>query len=345
MKPHSHCEPRYANGHEIAAAGNALSRAAVAAGIRLRRLARCLRVMCLFLDLTGHLRLLRVMAGSGNVRLLRRRPLVLFKYLHVNYLAANLGREERLAMLVNHYASLARLFRTSFLHRLFDEGQLLWRRTSPEGDYAIVLTFPRGGHDFEGEMRLEFRCGDALLYMMTATLVQGTFLRRDCGQALLITNVQGARGCFEQIRHSTRVFCDTPPAYLLLAALEGLAASLQVEAIAAVGNDRQLSRHGALAHEVSFDYDGFWTRLGGERCVSGFYLFAPRLPEKPLHLIKQRHRARTQRKRSLKWEVARSVATRLQKERRPQPTQRGEASIHESGGSGVPAFTSEEKHV
>jgi uncharacterized protein VirK/YbjX len=147
------------------------------------------------------------------------------------------------------------------------------------------------------------------VYSITATL---TWRRRPaagtCAPALLVTCVQGGAGCLALIRLATRSCADMAPPYLLLAALEGLAAAFQVERIVGVGNTRQLAKANGA---VLFDYDRFWTSLGATPTADGFYLFAPRLPERPLCAIPSRRRRRELRRRELKRSVAATAAARL----------------------------------
>lgn len=272
----------------------------------IRRLVRSLRAVYAFWYWRGHLQLTRVMMHPGLVGLVRRHPRVLFKYLHSKYLAAGLDNHHRLATLTGHYARLASTFPAPFLRTLLSNGLSIWERQGPPLAVGIALSFPH--HDFEGELMLAFLADDVPIYTMTVTLASGDIAGQDHACALLITNLQGGRHQLPLIRKATRACANTPPAYLLLAALEGLADFFAVGCIAAVGNARQLAKAGASAGEVRFDYDRFWSCLCGKPTSDGFYLFPPRLPEKPLQAFPSRHRSREVRKRKFKCDVAQAVA-------------------------------------
>lgn len=273
----------------------------------LRKFLHSLRAAYVLRYLRGHTRLARVMAQPGLAGLVRRRPRTLFKYLHHNYLAVGLDTPRRLAILTYHYAALAGAFPPPLLRTLLTEGVGLWQLPDAAPAVGITLGAPR--HDFEGELLLTVRVGGQPIYTVTATLARGGDIGAGAGtRALLLTCVQGGAGRLALIRQATRACANTPPPYLLLAAIEGLAAALQADSIVAVGNARQLSK---VAGQVRFDYDRFWTCLGGAATGDGFYLFPAQLPERPLCAFPSRHRSREVRKRDLKRSVATTVARRL----------------------------------
>lgn len=280
----------------------------------LRRFLRALRGLYALRYLRGHLALARVMAHPGLRGLVRQRPRVLFKYLHCNYLAAGLDSSCRLAILTHHYAHLAGAFPAPFLRTLLAEGCVVWQLPGATPSVAITLAPPH--HDFEGELLLALRARDEQIYTLTATLACGRAVGAGDGRVLFITCLQGGAGQLALIRLATRACANTPPPYLLLAALEGLARALQAERIVAVGNTRQLAKAGG---EVRFDYDRFWACLGGLPTQGGFYLFPPQLPERPLGAFPSRHRSREVRKRDLKRSVAAAVAGRLRQGGTPAP--------------------------
>jgi uncharacterized protein VirK/YbjX len=280
---------------------------------RLRSFVRSLRGFYALRYWRGHLRLMLIMAHPELRKLVRRHPRTLFKYLHSHYLAVGMDTACRLAILTHHYASLVRAFPAPLLRALLAEGLVLWQLPGGQVAASITLSFPR--HDFEGELIFTFRVGGAPIYSMTATVSPAGVTRAAGASALLITCLQGSAGQLPLIREATRACANTSPPFLLLAAAEGLAATLRVERIVAVGNDRQLAK---AAGDVLFDYNRFWTCLGGAPTNDGFYLFPTQLPEKPLRALPSRHRSREVRKRDLKRSVGRAVVDCL-RQRTPSP--------------------------
>jgi uncharacterized protein VirK/YbjX len=282
---------------------------------RLRRFVRSLRGFYALRYWRGHLKLTRIMAHPDLIGLVRRRPRILFKYLHSNYLAVGLDSACRLAILTHHYASLVRSLPTSLLRPLLAEGLVVWQL--PGDPVAVSISLSFSSHDFEGELMFAFRVGDVAIYTMSATLAHGALTGPADNSALLITGLQGGAGQLALIRQATCACADTSPPYLLLAAAQGLVAALGVERIVAVGNARQLAK---AAGEGLFDYNRFWTCLGGAPTDDGFYLFPAQLPEKPPPAIPSGHRSREARKRDLKRSVAEAVVDCLRQGTPSPPT-------------------------
>jgi uncharacterized protein VirK/YbjX len=272
---------------------------------RLRRFVCSLRGFYALRYWQGHLKLARVMAHPGLIELVRCRPRTLFKYLHRSYLAVGLDNACRLEILTHHYSCLIRSFPAPFLRALMTEGLVVWQQLGSPLTVGITLSFPQ--HDFEGELMLKFTAGDTMIYSVTVTLAGGGLIGPNGHNMLLITCLQGGARQLPLIRQATHACANTPPAYLLLAAVEGIAAALGVERVIAVGNARQLAKSRDAAAETVFDYDHFWTCLGGVPTNDGFYVFPAQLPEKPLTAFPSRHRSREVRKRRLKRSVAVAV--------------------------------------
>jgi uncharacterized protein VirK/YbjX len=280
---------------------------------RLQRFARGLRGLYALHYWRGHLKLMRVMAHPGLVGLVRRRPRLLFKYLHGAYLACGLDSACRLAILTHHYACLSGLFRPGFLRTRLAQGVALWRRPLEPAAASITLVF--SAHDLEGELMLAFWLGDDWIYTASVTLAHGGVTAPGGAPALLITGLQGAAGQLPLIRQVTRACVDIAPPYLLLAAVRGIAAALGIERIVAVGNGRQLAKASGRA---LFDYDRFWTSLGGRATGDGFYQVPAALPDKPAPGALQ-SLSREGRRRLLKRDIAEAAAHRLRQGMRAAP--------------------------
>jgi uncharacterized protein VirK/YbjX len=178
---------------------------------------------------------------------------------------------------------------------------------------SITLVF--SAHDLEGELMLAFWLGDDWIYTASLTLAHSA-LADGGGSVLLITGLQGAAGKLALIRQATRACVDIAPPYLLLAAARGLAGSLGVERILAVGNARQLAK---AAGKAAFDYDRFWASLGGVPTGDGFHRIPAALPDKPAAGALQ-HLSREGRRRLLKRDIAEAAAHCLRRGMRPAPS-------------------------
>jgi uncharacterized protein VirK/YbjX len=273
---------------------------------RLRRFLRSLRGLYALRYWRGQLALMRVMAQPGLAGLVRRRPRLLFKYLHGGYLAFGFDSACRLAILTHHYAFLARAFRAAFLRTQLAQGLALWGLALEPLAMRITLAF--SAHDLEGELMLACWLGEDWIYTASLTLAQGGALRAgDQGSgapALLITGLQGAAGKLAQIRQATRACAGVAPPYMLLAAVKGIAAALGIDRILAVGNGRQLAK---AAGKAMFDYDRFWASAGGVPGGDGLYRIPAALPDAPAPSPVE-CRSREGRRRRLKRGIAQAAA-------------------------------------
>jgi uncharacterized protein VirK/YbjX len=269
---------------------------------QVRRFVHSLRGLFALRYLRGQMRLMCVMAHPGLIGLARRRPRLLFKYLHKAYLAVGFDSAIRLAILTHHYAFLARAFRMSFLRTQLAQGLVLWHPPADATGMSITLVF--SAHDLEGELMLAFWQGDEWIYTTSVTLAHGGIAASGAAPVLLITGLQGAAGKLALIRQATRACVDIAPPYLLVAALKGIAAALGIERILAVANARQLAK---AAGKAGFDYDSFWASLGGVPAGDGFYRIPAALPDRPAACALQ-ILSRESRRRLLKRDVAEAAA-------------------------------------
>lgn len=251
----------------------------------LLRFVRSLRGLYALRYWRGQLGLARVLAHPGLAGLVRRRPRILFKYLHPRYLAYGFDSASRLAILTHHYALLTATFRAPFLRTQFARGLVLWRLPTAlpalpgaQDTLTARITLAFSERDLEGDLMLAFWLGEEWIYTTSVTLVHGGVTEPGGAPATLITGLQGAAGKLPLIKHCTRACVEVAPPYLLLAALKGLAAALGIERILAVGNGRQLAK---AAGKVMFDYDRFWASVGGSPTGDGFYQIPAELPAPP----------------------------------------------------------------
>lgn len=257
------------------------------------------RGVSLALDVPGHVRLLRVLAHPGVLPLAQRCPRLAYRYLGEFYLAKGLSRKARLSILTNHYAYLRERVAADFFAKIYDARQLAWRDDIDGHRFDIVMFFPKD-HDREGEVCLAFECDGVRLYELSFTIGAGPAIGLPCGQAVLISHVQGVAGAMDLTRAATRVCHGSAPPYLLLAAVEGIALALEIDMLVGVGTNRQCLR-------PAFNHDDFWRSLSGAADAADFYPIALPFPEKPIELIKRNHRARSLRRRALRSRIAEQV--------------------------------------
>lgn len=264
------------------------------------------RVMALFLNLPGHLELLRVTAHSGVIGLTRRQPKLPYKYLASSYLVKSFSRDTRLRILIHHYRFLASRAKGDFLVRVTESGYPLWEECMDGHAFKVTLACPPSEHEFEGDLLLLFWSGSVPIYSITFTLSEGRTIGVASDRVLLVTAIQGMAGKIDLIRQATRI-CQDTPAHLLLAAAEAIAVSLDIGMLAGIGLDQQVQRQVDDNPRFKFDYDEFWRSIVGERTNSIFYLLPVPFPQKPIESVRSKHRSREVRRRQLKGRISESV--------------------------------------
>ena len=289
---------------------------------KFRRIAPLRKLRALFqlaTNLPEHLVLQRVLAHPSVVILAESQPNLRFKYLHSNYLARSLSTRCRLKILSSHYRFLQTHLSPEFLMQAYRAGHTLWRDQDEGNTMDIVLTFPKG-HDYEGDLRLDFRVGTTPVYTLTFSIIAGALLGMTDGkmageQVLLVSGVQGIPGQIAPIRQATKMCHDTSPAYLLLAAAQALALSLDINMIVGLGKKEQVSSREddfPVAGFV-FDYDGFWQSfaLGSLPGREGFYRVPLPIPEKPLETMHAKRRGRAMRRREMRKRISDEVGRQI----------------------------------
>jgi uncharacterized protein VirK/YbjX len=197
----------------------------------------------------------------------------------------------------------------TFLSRIFDQGYILWQESIKESVLSIAISYPKE-HEQEGELRLTFMIDGEAIYETVFILTEGAALGIQQQRVCLITTVQGEPGKIDLIKKATKLCHDSSPLYLLLAAVQAVALSLNVRVIAGM-RSRQSQRgadpHSPHARKVFFDYEQFWHSLAGDCGASSFYTAPIPFPEKPLSLIRPNLRKRAMHRREIRKRVYQST--------------------------------------
>jgi uncharacterized protein VirK/YbjX len=251
--------------------------------------------------------LARLFASSNLRPLLRIEPRLMFKFLG-DYLAADLSRSERAAMLIHHYAVLKARADREFFSRIAEQRLELWQLEVEEHIHRIWLSFPRTPHG-EGDLTLIFEADGVDIYTLSFTIGPGSIAGLASPDAMFIARVQGMGNGIDRIREATKSCGDVSPAALLIAAVEGIAQTLDIDNMIGIGADVHvvLKKTGRLENLVKA-YDEFWTTLGGSRLARNMYHLTVPGSAKSILEVKRDHRSRTQRKRRFKKSVRNRVS-------------------------------------
>ncbi|MVN77933.1 DUF535 domain-containing protein [Hymenobacter sp. HMF4947] len=223
-----------------------------------------------------------------------------YKYLG-HYAASSFSRSARLDAILNHYQFLAATLGEEVFTTIAHQ-PVIWEMRCGEDLFTVTLSYPTLA-GFEGELSVSLRLNSTLVQMVTFVIVPGTIVGTATEQALLISQVQGAKDS-SLMRYATKSLGDITPATVLINAVYGLAVSLGITCAVGISSEQQLG----AGPKHYFDYDAFWQQFAGEPTTSKLFLLPIPTPEKPLASIKSNHRARTQRKRDFKQEIRDTVA-------------------------------------
>jgi uncharacterized protein VirK/YbjX len=272
--------------------------------------ARCIKAARLLLNIPLHIRVMKALAAP-EVRIVKERdPKVLFKYL-TYYLARGLSRSERAEMLIGHYACLARHLDRSFLARVCDEPLVLWHQEIDGDSFRIRLGFSAGTHA-EGDLSLVFEGNALSLFTLSFTIGPGSVFGLPARPVICVARIQGKGKGFERIRHATKACRDVAPPLLLLAALQGIALALDITDLVGVDAGNQISLEGGEQPAgAPSTYDEFWLAQGAGRIDRQMFHLPVPLPEKPLALVKQKHRGRVIQRREFRNSVTEQALRRF----------------------------------
>jgi len=264
-------------------------------------LARLLwRLLC---NITNQIEILCLLRDPAFRPLLRVHPLFFVKYLKRSFLVDDFSVDQHAECFLHHYRKLRSTFSGQCLRSLFYDDVALHTWCQGECNYRITMGLSRP-FDWEGEMSIHFQMDGISVYVLSFTIVPGSFVHSQAHEVLLISRVQGLRDCLTQIRQSTRILHDLGLPALLFAALQGFGEGCGIGECAGVSALQQVSNCGPLHHQFVKAYDDFFTELGAAQNAGGFFVVHLPSAEKPLNQMKSGNRSRRKKQRFLKAEVA-----------------------------------------
>ena len=163
----------------------------------------------------------------------------------------------------------------------------------------------------EGELSLNLEVNGTVVFILSFTIVPGRVVGLEAADVLMITRLQGVRGCRPQIHDVTKALHEVAPNALLVAALQGIAKAFGIANLAGICAADHANYSEADSTSFEEAYDDFWGELGAIKNSTNFFLCSIPPKEKPLVFIRNGHKARTRKKRKFKQEIAESVCQRL----------------------------------
>jgi uncharacterized protein VirK/YbjX len=259
----------------------------------------------IFLNPRTFLRVATVLKFAEIRPVVRAAPRLIFKYLGA-YISGELSRKERASVLIEHYTFLKQRVAGGFFRKIVDSRLELWRYDVDEHTYRISLSFPRTTHD-EGDLALTFQSDRDDLYTLSFSIGPGSVAGGFNGRALYISRVQGRARGLPSISRASKDCCDVAPAWILLAAAEGVAKALEIRHMFGVGANCQISADKEHQSDLVRVYDDFWLAASGHRLDRNMFHLAVPPVLKPIQTIRRDHRRRALRKRQFRGLVTEQV--------------------------------------
>ena len=268
------------------------------------------RILTSVLNIGSYGEVNRVLSIPEYADLARADSRFAFKYLTHGYLARRFTVAERAACFTHNYIwlhdNLPRPLLLSILCRLIPLVEIR------EDGLRVCISFGlSGAHDKEGDLSLNLEVGGETVFILSFAIVPDTVVRSQAQDILLITRMQGKKGCLRQIRLATKVMRYVAPPALLVAALQGLGGALGIKAVACISGTDQISYCSERAALFRDAYDAFFIARGVAKNEAGFFLSPIPMMEKPLALIKPGHRLRAKSRRAFKRLIAEAARRSL----------------------------------
>jgi uncharacterized protein VirK/YbjX len=257
-------------------------------------------------NLSRQFEIFKILSLPAFTGLVRVDPIFPFKYLTRNYLARGLTVAERASCFAHHYRQLNARFPADLLHQVLSREATVFELSESGILFKINLGLSREDVR-EGELFLHLQVDGVVVFVLQFTIVPGRVVGSEAADVVLISRLQGTKGCYKQIHLATKTFREVAPAALLLAALQGIAEALGIREMAGVCATSQFSYSEECARSLTEAYDNFFLELGATKATDYFFTSPIPMKDKPLSMVNNGHKARTEKKRAFKLRIAADV--------------------------------------
>ena len=252
--------------------------------------------------------ILRLLKLQPFAQIVQDSPELPFKYLIPDYLVRGLTVTERASLFLHHYRRIHSALSEDVLCEILQREVILYEIAKNGNQISVTLSSSRYPFEKEGELSLNLQVDGKEILNLCFTIVPGWVLKSEAPEVLLISRLQGNRGCNSQIKLARKAFNDYSARSLLLAALQGIADALGVGEIAAVCATNQRCYSEGRAVLFKNGYDEFFTRAGMVRTSVGFFSSPIPIEAKPLSLFKGHARARARKRRANRQQIRSACA-------------------------------------
>jgi uncharacterized protein VirK/YbjX len=237
----------------------------------------------------------------------RLHPRFAFKFLTHDYIVRDFSVPKRAACFLHHYRRLQAALPDHLLRQTLEGDVTLHEAVRGCNRFGFSIGLSRVW-DKEGELSLNLLLNDVVFFLLAFTIVPGWVVESGAEEVVLITRVQGLKGCQPQIKLAQDSFASASPRVLLLAALQGIAEAFGIEEVVGVSAFNQSSYSEESAASLGRNYDSFFAEVGMTKKTTGFFASPVPIEAKPLGLIKRGNKPKVKLQRALKLQIQQACA-------------------------------------
>jgi uncharacterized protein VirK/YbjX len=236
-----------------------------------------------------HREILRLLKLRPFDEIVQNNPGFAFKYTVPNYLARGLTVTERVSCFLHHYRRMHATLPENVLRHILRQGVTLYVVSNGVNSVSVTMGMPEQIGRLEGELSLDLQVDGKDIFNLSFIIIPGWVVKSEVAEVLLVTRLQGTKGCKTQINLARKTLHDYSQRTLLLAALQGIADALGIGEIEAVCATNQRCYEGKYAAYLESCYDDFFAEVGMVK-TAGFYSSPVPIEGKPLASIRARKR-------------------------------------------------------
>jgi uncharacterized protein VirK/YbjX len=257
----------------------------------------------LFINIGAYLEILTTLKLRPFDEIAQNNPGLALKFVVPGYLARGFTVSERVSCFLHHYRRLHAALPESVLRQILQGFVTLHELSDGDNCFALTIGLPRPPIDKEGELSLVLRVNGKKIFSLNFTIVPGWVVKSEVEEVVLITHLQGTRGCNSQIKLARRAFNDYSPRGPLLASLQGIADAFGISEIVAVCAQKQRCYENTSPAIFMNGYDNFFTEIGMVKTAAGFYSSPIPIEDKPLASFKGNERWSARKRRATRQRI------------------------------------------
>lgn len=224
-----------------------------------------------------------------------------------NYLSIQFSIKEKIDIVKHHHLLMCTKFTDHFLDSMAHKGICLWHKTTGSGQHVIMLSSSLNNRLFlEGELVLEYRFNNSLVYRMIFTVVPAQVVDKPSGDYIFIGSSQGAINSRERFKLCEKENHRIRPDSMLIITLQAFAAKNGISNIIGICAENQVSLTYISNYSAFlFSYEELWLRCGAE-IQQGHYVL-PIIPYVKDKSIRNNYRSQDRKRQLMRTEIYETI--------------------------------------